>query len=139
MPRVWFLLGARRGECKGEIAELYGSSLQKVQQTIARVLADSEVNEPTINSELIVRTDGTPAGVRREVKVYNLDMVLAVGYRSTSPRVVQFRQWATGVPREHLVKGFAMDDDKLRASDGWDYLNHSPPHRSGSFNPLLSR
>ena len=90
------------------------------------------------NSELIVRTEGTRQ-VRREVKVYNLDMVLAVGYRSTSPRVVQFRQWATGVPREHLVKGFAMDDDKLRASDGWDYLNHSPPHRSGSFNPLLSR
>ena len=60
--------------------------------------------------------------MRREVKVYNLDMVLAVGYRSSSPRAVQFRQWATSVLREYLVKGFAMDDDKLKAADGWDYF-----------------
>lgn len=105
-----------------QIAELYGSSLQNVQQTIARVLADGEVDESTINSELIVRTEGSRQ-VRRETKVYNLDMVLAVGYRSTSPRAVKFRQWATSVLREYLIKGFAMDDEKLKGVDGWDYFD----------------
>lgn len=57
------------------------------------------------------------------MKVYNLDMVLAVGYRSTSPRAVQFRQWATSVLSEYLVKGFAMDDAKLKAVDNWDYFD----------------
>lgn len=57
------------------------------------------------------------------MKVYNLDMVLAVGYRSTSPRAGQFRQWATSVLSEYLVKGFAMDDAKLKAVDNWDYFD----------------
>lgn len=107
---------------QAQIADLYGASLQNVQQTIARVLADGEVIETTINSELIVRNEGKRQ-VRREVKVYNLEMVLAVGYRSTSPRAVQFRQWATSVLRDYLVKGFAMDDAKLKAADGWDYFD----------------
>jgi hypothetical protein len=107
---------------QAEIAELYGTSLQNVQQTIARVLADGEVSEATINSELIVRTEGSRQ-VRREVKIYNLDMVLAVGYRSASPRAVQFRQWATSILREYLVKGFAMDDTRLKAAEGWDYFD----------------
>ncbi len=107
---------------QAQIADLYGTSIQNVQQTIARVLADGEVDERTINFELIVRQEGSRT-VRREVKVYNLDMVLAVGYRVTTPRAVQFRQWATSVLREYLVKGFAMDDQKLKAADGWDYFD----------------
>jgi len=107
---------------QAQIADLYGTSTQNVQQTIARVLADGEVDEGTINFELIVRQEGSRT-VRREVKVYNLDMVLAVGYRVTTPRAIQFRQWATGVLREYLVKGFAMDDQKLKAVDGWDYFD----------------
>lgn len=105
-----------------EISRLYGSSPQNIQQTIARVLADGEVDESTINSELTVRTEGNRQ-VRREVKMYNLDMVLAVGYRSTSPGAVQFRQWATSVLRGYLVKGFVMDDERLKAADGWDYFD----------------
>lgn len=107
---------------QAQIAELYATSVPNVMQTIKRVLEDGEVTEATINSELMVRTEGDRQ-VRREVKIYNLDMVLAVGYRSTSPRAVQFRQWATSVLREYLVKGFAMDDDKLKAADGWDYFD----------------
>lgn len=77
---------------QAEMAELYGTSVPNIAQTIARILADGEVTERTINSELMVRQEG-PRTVRREVKIYNLDMVLAVGYRVTSPRAVQFRQW----------------------------------------------
>jgi hypothetical protein len=105
-----------------QIAELYGATVPNVMQTIKRILADGEVTEATINSELIVRSEGNRQ-VRREIKIYNLDMVLAVGYRSTSPRAVQFRQWATSVLREYLVKGFAMDDEKLKGADGWDYFD----------------
>lgn len=52
--------------------------------------------------------------VRREVKIYNLDMVLAVGYRVTSPQAVHFRQWTTTILREYLVKGFVLDDRRLK-------------------------
>lgn len=107
---------------QAEIAHLYGTSIANIAQIIARVLADDEVSEATVNSELIVRTEGTRQ-VRREVKVYSLDMILAVGYRSTSPRAVQFRQWATSVLREYLIKGFAMDDQRLKAADTWDYFD----------------
>ncbi len=107
---------------QAQIADLYGTSTQNVQQTIARVLADGEVDERTINFELIVQQEGSRT-VRREVKVYNLDMVLAVGYRVTTPRAIAFRQWATSVLRQYLVKGFAMDDQKLKAADGWDYFD----------------
>lgn len=105
-----------------QIAELYGTSVPNITQIVGRVLAEGEADRATIKSELMVRTEGART-VRRELKLYNLDMVLAVGYRATTRRAVQFRQWATSVLREYLVKGFAMDDAKLKAADGWDYFD----------------
>ena len=61
--------------------------------------------------------------MQREVKVYNLDMVLAVGYRVTTPRAVQFRQWATTVLTEYLVKGFALQDERLKDPAAADYFD----------------
>lgn len=107
---------------QAQMAELYGTSLQNISAIIARVLADGEVTEATINSELIVRPEGTRQ-VNRAIKHYNLDMVLAVGYRVTSPQAVQFRQWATTVLREYLIKGFAMDDARLKDPAGLDYFD----------------
>lgn len=107
---------------QAQISELYGTSISNVNHIISRVLAEGEVDESTIDSESIVRAEGNRQ-VRREIKVYNLDMVLAIGYRSSSPRAAQFRQWATSVLREYLIKGFAMDDEKLKAADGWDYFD----------------
>ncbi|GAB3951812.1 virulence RhuM family protein [Micromonospora vulcania] len=107
---------------QAQMAELYGTSVQNIGQIVFRVLADEEVTEATINSELMVRTEGTRQ-VRREVKVYNLDMVLAVGYRVTTPRAVQFRQWATTVLAEYLVKGFAMQDERLKDVAAADYFD----------------
>lgn len=98
---------------QAEIAELYGTSTPNIVQTIRRVLADGEVDEATVNSELVVRTEGTRQ-VRRELKIYSLEMILAVGYRVTTPRAVQFRQWATTVLQEYLVKGFALQDERLK-------------------------
>ncbi|WP_426989913.1 virulence RhuM family protein [Pseudarthrobacter sp. Y6] len=105
-----------------QIAELFGTSIPNVAQLISRVLGDGEVTEATINSELMVRTEGTRQ-VTREVKVYNLDMILAVGYRVSTPRAVQFRQWATTVLKEFLIKGFAMNDAYLKDPAGVDYFD----------------
>jgi hypothetical protein len=107
---------------QAQLAELYGTSVPNIAQTIRRILGDNEVSEATINSELMVRLEGGRE-VRREVKVYNLDMVLAVGYRVTTERAVQFRQWATTVLREYLVKGFALQDERLKDPAAVDYFD----------------
>jgi hypothetical protein len=107
---------------QAQIAALYDTSVQNIQQIIGRVLADGEVTPATINSELTVRREGS-RDVRRELKIYNLEMILAVGYRVTTPRAVQFRQWATTVLREYLVKGFALDDARLKDVPGADYFD----------------
>lgn len=107
---------------QAEMAGLYGTSVPNMVQIVRRVLADGEVTTETVNSELMVRTEGSHA-VHRTLKVYNLDMILAVGYRVTTPRAVQFRQWATSVLREYLVKGFAMDDARLAEGSGQDYFD----------------
>lgn len=107
---------------QAQLAELFATSVQNTQQTIDRILEDEELGEATINSELIVRQEGGRE-VRREVKVYNLDMILAVGYRVTTPRAVQFRQWATTVLAEYLVKGFALQDERLKDPAAGDYFD----------------
>ncbi|MDG9673441.1 virulence RhuM family protein [Micromonospora sp. DH14] len=107
---------------QAQMAELYGTSVPNIVQIMRRVLADEEVTEATINSELVVRFEGGRE-VRREVKVYNLDMILAVGYRVTTPRAVQFRQWATTVLTEYLVKGFAIQDERLKDVTAADYFD----------------
>lgn len=102
---------------QAQIAALYDTSVPNIAQLIRWMLEDGEVSTATINSELRVQTEGTRR-VQREVKIYNLDMVLAVGYRVTTPRAVQFRQWATTVLREYLVKGFVLDDPRLKDPAG---------------------
>jgi hypothetical protein len=107
---------------QSQIAELYGTSVPNIAQIIRRVLDDGEVSQATINSELRVGMEGTRR-VQRDVKIYNLDMILAVGYRVSTPRAVQFRQWATTVLREYLVKGFVLDDPRLKDPAGTDYFD----------------
>ena len=105
-----------------EMADLYDTTSQNIIQIVNRVLADREVDESTTNSEFVVRQEGVRR-VRREMKVFNLDMILAVGYRVTTPRAVIFRQWATTVLKEYLVKGFALDDERLKNPGGDDYFD----------------
>jgi hypothetical protein len=76
-------------------------------------------------AESVVKESLTTAadGKAYRTKVYNLDAILAVGYRVRSPRGTQFRRWATTVLREYLVKGFAMDDARLKQAEQWDYFD----------------
>jgi hypothetical protein len=105
------------------MADLYGTTSENIIQIVKRILSDGELDEATTNSELVVQTEGTRQ-VRRRITVYNLDMILAVGYRVTTRQAVLFRQWATTVLKEYLVKGFALDDERLKNPDGQpDYFD----------------
>jgi hypothetical protein len=106
-----------------EMAELFQTSTPNINIHIKNVLDEGELApKATIKEDLIVRQEGGRQ-VRRAVKFYNLDMILAVGYRVRSHRGTQFRQWATTHLREYLVKGFVMDDERLKEPGGWDYFD----------------
>jgi hypothetical protein len=107
------------------MAELYDTSVPNVNQHITSIYGDYELDrEATVKDFLIVQTEGNRQ-VRRAVEFYNLDTILAVGYRVRSARGTQFRRWATQTLREYLVKGFVLDDERLKAAEqtfGQDYF-----------------
>jgi hypothetical protein len=106
-----------------EMASLFQTSKQNISLHIKNVLAEGELPpEATVKESLTVQTEGNRQ-VRRTNLLYSLDMILAVGYRVRSPRGTQFRQWATTHLREYLVKGFVMDDARLKEPGGWDYFD----------------
>ncbi|MFJ3615422.1 virulence RhuM family protein [Streptomyces hydrogenans] len=109
---------------QAEMAELFETGIPNINKRIGQILEDGELTEATISSTEMVRQEGSRQ-VRRDVLVYNLDMILAVGYRVRSPRGIQFRQWATTTLREYLVKGFALNDERLKnpGPDGFDYFD----------------
>ena len=116
--------GRTRVECRfedetlwltqGLMAELFQTTPQNINLHLKNLYEEGEITESaTCKEYLQVRFEGERR-VRRTTKQYNLDAVLAVGYRVRSPRGMQFRQWATERLREFLVKGFTMDDERLR-------------------------
>lgn len=106
-----------------EIAELFQTTKQNVSLHAKNIFDDGELRpEATVKDSLTVRTEGGRE-VQRKIQLYSLDLILAVGYRVRSPRGVQFRQWATTHLREFLVKGFVMDDERLKNPGGWDYFD----------------
>ncbi|OPY72230.1 MAG: hypothetical protein A4E62_00948 [Syntrophorhabdus sp. PtaU1.Bin002] len=106
-----------------EMAELFQTTVPNINQHIKSILADGELSaEATIKDYLIVRQEGRRQ-VRRPINIYNLDMILAMGYRVRSLRGTQFRQWATTHSREYLIKRFVLDDARLKEPGGWDYFD----------------
>lgn len=107
------------------IAELYQKGVNTINEHIKNIYAEDELEEAgTIRRNRIVQTEGKRR-VEREVSFYNLEMILAIGYRVRSHRGTQFRQWATERLSEYLVKGFTMDDDRLEdiSNFGQDYFD----------------
>ena len=101
-----------------EMAELFDVSTDNVGLHLKNVYEDGELSrEATTEESSVVQTEGARK-VQRPVTRYNLDAILAVGYRVRSPRGVQFRRWASTVLKEYLVKGFVMDDERLKNPDG---------------------
>ena len=106
------------------MADLFQTTVANINIHVANIYEDKELlPEATIKKYLIVQTEGNRQ-VKRLVDHYNLEMILAVGYRVRSARGVQFRQWATARLSEYLVKGFTLDDDRLKGNTGLvDYFD----------------
>ena len=101
-----------------EMSELFDVSTDNVGLHLKNIYEDGELTrEATTEESTVVQTEGTRQ-VQRPVTLYNLDAILAVGYRVRSPRGVQFRRWASTVLKEFLTKGFVMDDERLKNPDG---------------------
>ncbi len=99
---------------QAQMAELFQTTPQNITLHLKSVYQESELQqEATCKDYLQVQTEGGRP-VRRHLKSYNLDAILAVGYRVRSARGTQFRQWATDRLRDFLVKGFALDDERLK-------------------------
>lgn len=108
---------------QAEMAELFQTSPQNITLHIKSIYNDNELYQgATCKEYLQVRTEGQRQ-IERNLKHYNLDVILAVGYRVQSPRGTAFRQWATTVLKEYLIKGFAMDDARLKNPGEQDYFD----------------
>lgn len=109
-----------------EMALLFDVSTDNVGLHLKNLFSEKELEEKSVTEESSVTAAD---GKNYLTKLYNLDAILAVGYRVRSPRGVQFRRWASTVLKEYLLKGFAMDDERLKNPDG------RPDH----FDEMLAR
>ena len=101
-----------------EMAELFDVSTDNISLHLKKLYEDGELSrDATTEESSVVQTEGARK-VQRPLTLYNLDAILAVGYRVRSKRGVQFRRWASTVLKEYLVKGFVMDDERLKNPDG---------------------
>jgi hypothetical protein len=101
-----------------EMSQLFDVSTDNVGLHLKNIFEDGELSpEATTEESSVVQIEGSRE-VQRPVTLYNLDAILAVGYRVRSPRGVQFRRWASTILKEFLLKGFVMDDERLKNPDG---------------------
>jgi len=104
-----------------QIAELYQTSRTNIVEHIKHIYNDQEMDElATCRKFRQVRTEGS-RDVARELPFYNLEMIIAIGYRVNSATATKFRQWATTRLKEYIVKGFVMDDERLKEMGGGSY------------------
>lgn len=107
------------------MAELFDCSTDNISLHLKNIYQDGELQETTTAEDFsVVQTEGSRQ-VARNVKFYNLDAIISVGYRVNSHRATQFRIWATNVLKEFIKKGFVLDDDRLKQGEtvfGKDYF-----------------
>ncbi len=107
------------------MATLFDCTSDNISLHLQNIYADGELAENATAEEIsVVRQEGNRQ-VNRKLKYYNLDAIISVGYRVNSRRATQFRIWATGVLKEYMIKGFAMDDERLKQGKtlfGKDYF-----------------
>lgn len=105
------------------IAELYQKSVPTINEHLRNIYDEGELDQnSTIRNSRIVRQEGNRE-VSRDIAHYNLEAILAVGYRVRSKQGTQFRQWATRTLQEYLTKGFVMDDERLKNPDNSQYFD----------------
>ena len=105
-----------------EIAELFQTTKQNVSKHVKAIFLEGELEESaTVNYKLTVQKEGNRK-ISRQLAYYNLDMIMAIGYRVRSIRGIQFRNYASSILKEYLIKGFAMDDERLKNLGGGNYF-----------------
>ena len=96
------------------MAELYGVDVRTINYHIGKILADSELEAgATIRKFRIVQSEGSRQ-VSRDIDHYDLRMIIAVGFKVNNERAVQFRKWANGIVKDYTIKGWVMDDERLK-------------------------
>ena len=99
---------------QAQLAEIYQTTQENISMHISNIYADGELDkEGTYKKFLLVRQEGKRQ-VRRNIDHYNLDVIIALGYKVQSPIAVRFRRWATRLLHEYIQKGFTMDDERLK-------------------------
>lgn len=107
------------------MAELFDVGVPAISKHLANIYAEGELNEnSTVSKMEIVQQEGSRS-IKRNMDFYNLDAIISVGYRVNSRKATNFRIWATGILKEYMIKGFAMDDERLKQGKtafGKDYF-----------------
>lgn len=107
---------------QAQISELFDKDKRTISEHINNVFREGELDENlTVRKFRIVQIEGSRE-ITRQIDHYNLDVIISVGYRVNSHRGVQFRKWATARLKEYLIKGFVMDDERLKRLGGGKYF-----------------
>ncbi len=107
------------------MAELFGCSSDNISLHLKNIYSEGELDERATTEDFSVVQNEGARQVKRTVRFYSLDAIISVGYRVNSRRATQFRIWATGILKEYMTKGFAMDDERLKQGKtafGVDYF-----------------
>ena len=99
-----------------QMSQLFKVSTDNVGLHIKNILDEQELDSSTAEESSVVQKEGNRF-VKRKIKVYNLDMILAVGYRVKSPNGIVFRKWATSILKDYMLKGYAINQKRLEALD----------------------
>ncbi|TAG00030.1 MAG: cell filamentation protein Fic [Betaproteobacteria bacterium] len=105
------------------MAEIFGTTRENVTTHLGNVFRDGELDAEAVSKEFLLTASD---GKNYKYKMYNLDAIISIGYRVNSYQATQFRKWATTVLREYLIKGFTLDDDRLKQGNqmfGKDYFD----------------
>ena len=106
---------------QNQLADIYCTTQQNISQHVDNIYKDGELTiEATNKKFLLVRQEGNRQ-VKRNIDHYNLDMIISLGYRINSIQATHFRQWATARLKEYIIKGFTMDDERLKQMGGGYY------------------
>lgn len=104
-----------------KMAELFDVKVPAISKHLNNIFEEGELEKiATVSNLETVRNEGGRE-VKRNIELYNLDAIIAVGYRVNSMKATQFRIWATKILKEYLIKGFAMDDSRLKTTGGGSY------------------
>ncbi len=108
---------------QAQLCELFDKDKRTISEHIQNIFREGELSlDSTVRKFRTVQTEGSRE-VARQIDFYNLDAIISVGYRVSSHRGTQFRIWATNRLKEYLIKGFALDDERLKQAGGGNYFN----------------